>query len=134
MSFEANRTFLVNGAITTQYVVEHPRFSDASTGDAITYAIRNPHVECTNQTTGIVYIAFDRAVVAPSGVGVQGPVVAAQYPITGPIAATPGDFDLAVPNSTGWCALDFVIPQSSKYMSIYTVAAGIVCVSYGNNS
>lgn len=133
MSFEADKTIIVLGAVTTQYVVEHPQLGDANTGNPLTQGNRNSHVEATNVTTGAVYIAFDRVVVPPSGNGVQGVVNAAQYTKTGPIAATPGDFDIAISNSTGWCAIDFVIPYGSKSMSVYTVAAGAVFINYGMN-
>lgn len=133
MSFEANRSFVVLGAVTTGYIVEHPIINDANTGNVITDAIRNPHCEVVNGTAGLVLIAFDRAVTAPSGNGVQGPLNTATYSKSGPIAATPGDFDLAIASATGWSALDFVVPQGSRYMTVFTVAAGAVTVSYGKN-
>lgn len=133
MSFEADKTFVVLGAITTQYIVEHPQLVDANTGNPLTQGNRNQHFEAVNGTTGLVYIAFDRVVVAPSGNGVQGPLNVAQYSKSGPIAATPGDFDLCVPVAAGWCAIDAVIPYASKYMSVYTTAAGAVVISYGMN-
>lgn len=133
MSFEANRSYIVLGAITTQYTLEHPQNVDANTGNPLTRGLRNTHVEATNTTSATAYIAFDRPVVAPSGNGVQGVISAVNYPNTGPIAATPGDFDLVVPSATGWSAIDFVIPYGSRYMSVYTTAAGAVVINYGLN-
>ena len=134
MSFEANRTLIVLGAITTQFIVEHPQLLDANIGNPLTRGLRNTHCEVANATTGTVYIAFDRAVVAPSGNGVQGAgLPSASRALTGPVAATPGDFDLAILAASGWPALDFVIPYNSTSMSIYTTAAGAVAVSYGLN-
>lgn len=133
MSFEANRSFVVLGAINTGYIIEHPLITDGNTGNVLGDALRNPHAEIVNGTTNVVFVAFDRAVTPPSGNGVQGPLNATVYSKSGPIAATPGDFDLAIPSATGWSALDFVIPQSSRYITIYTVAAGSVTVSYGKN-
>lgn len=131
MAFEANKSIVVLGAVTSQYIVEHPKFQDVNIGNPLTDAIRNPHVEICNMTASMVFVAFDRVVVAPAGNGVQGPVNVAAYPITGPIAATPGDFDLAITSGTGWGAIDASVPPSSKYMSVYTVAAGNVVVNYG---
>lgn len=133
MSFEANRSYVVLGAINTGYTVEHPIINDANTGNITVDALRNSHVEIVNGTASLVLVAFDRVVSAPSGNGVQGPINGATYSKTGPLAATPGDFDLAIPAATGWSALDFVIPQNSRYMTVFTVAAGSVTVSYGKN-
>lgn len=133
MSFEATRTLIVLGAATTGYVIEHPQLIDLNLGNPLTRGLRNTHVEATNQTASTAYIAFDRAVVAPVGNGVQGVISALNNPNTGPIAATPGDFDIAVPSATGWSAVDFVIPYGSRSMTVFTVGAGAVLINYGLN-
>lgn len=129
MSFVAGRGGVLLAAATTQYKVEHPRLVDLNSGNVDTSKVRYPIVEIVNATTAMVYVAFDRAVVPPAGNGVQGN----QMPytgLTGPIAATPGDFDLAVPNGS-WPAVDDSIPVGSVYMSIYSTAAGVVNFNYG---
>ena len=133
MSFIANRSFVINGAVSSQYVVEHPVFGDSNTGNPVSPGLRHLQVEATNSTAGTAYIAFDRPVVPPSGVGVQGVINTAVMVKTGPLASTPGDFDLAVPSGSGWCALDFDLFYSSRYMSVYFTAAGPVTVAYGYN-
>lgn len=133
MSFEATKTFVILGAVTTQYLIEHPQFNDANTGNPTVQFMRNTHVEVANATAGTIYVAFDRLVVAPSGNGVQGTLALASYPRTGPIAGTQGDFDLAILAASGWPALDFAIPNGSRFMNVYVTAAGSVAVSYGLN-
>ena len=130
MTFLCNRSIVVLGAVTSQYVVEHPQIIDANTYIA-QQSLRPSVTEITNMTTGVVYVAFDRAVVAPVGNGVQGVINPAVYTRTGPIAATPGDFDLAITSGSGWGAVDAAIPFSSRYMSVYTTIAGAVIVNYG---
>jgi len=131
MAFVANKSIVVNGAITTQYVIEHPTSADANVGNPFSVWNRFPHIEVINMTAGIIYVAFDRAVVPPAGVGVQGAINVATSPRTGAMAATPGDFDLAVTSGNGWGAIDSPIPSGSKYLSVYIVAAGIATVNYG---
>lgn len=132
MSFEATRSLVVLGAVTTQYRVDHPSFQDAN-NSGVGLLKRNLHLELTNTTTGLAYVAFDRVVAPPTGNGVQGSAItAAQYPASS-YAATPGDFDICVPSATGWSAIDCIIPEGSVWMSIYTVAAGAICVNYGMN-
>lgn len=133
MSFEATRSVVVLGAVTTGYRVDHPVFSDAALGNVGSLK-RNTHLELTNTTAGLAFVAFDRVVTPPSGNGVQGSALPpAQYPNTGPVAATPGDFDICIPSATGWSAVDCIIPYGSQWMTVYTVAAGAICVNYGMN-
>lgn len=129
MSFAVGRGIIVLAAATTQYNVEHPTLIDVNTGNVDTRKPRWKMCEIVNATTAMVYVAFDRAVVVPAGNGVQGNK-GQQTGITGPIAATPGDFDFSVPNGS-WPAVDVPIPLNSTYMSIYSTAAGAVTVNYG---
>lgn len=128
MTFVVGRAAVVVAAATTQYKVEHPRNTDINTGNVDTSKTRWPMVEICNGTTDMVFVAFDRVVGPPTGNGVQG----SQTPttgITGPIAATPGDFDYAI------CAgkqIDDNIPVGSVYFSVYSVAIGPTTISYGD--
>lgn len=133
MSFEATKTFVILGAITTQYLIEHPQFNDANTGNPTVQFMRNTHLEIANATSGTIYVAFDRLVVAPSGNGVQGKFNLLDFSRTGPVAGTQGDFDVAILAASGWPALDCVIPNGSRFMNVYVTAAGSVAVSYGLN-
>lgn len=129
MSFVTGRGVVVLAAVTTQYNVEHPRQTDSNTGNVDQNRTRYQIVELVNTTTGMVYVAFDRAVVAPVGNGVQGNK-GQQTGITGPIAATPGDFDFSVPNGS-WPCVDMTIPVGSTYIAVYSTAAGAVTLNYG---
>lgn len=133
MSFVAGRTVVVLGAVTTQYVVEIPKVGDGNYQTHGRHGHRHAHIEIANMTGDLVFLAWDRAVVPPSGNGVQGSALPpALYPRTGPVAGTPGDFDLCISTANGWGALDITIPPNKEYVSIYTRAAGAVTVSFGD--
>lgn len=133
MSFMAGRGVNILAAVTTAYRIDHPKLTDANTGNVDTRKPRHKFVEIVNVTTGLVYIAFDRTAVAPAGNGVQGGYInATNSALGGPYAATPGDFDICLSGSS-WPAVDINIPVGSEFMSVLSVAAGSITVTYGGS-
>lgn len=133
MSFVAGRGVNVLAAVTTAYTVVHPKLEDANSYNSATRLPRYKVVEVCNGTTGLIYIAFDRPAVAPVGNGIQGNginVVNASN--GGPYAATSGDFDLCIVNGS-WPATDISVPPKSDFMTILSVAAGSITVTYGGD-